>query len=122
VIKVCNDLLHDINHNDIDRAHRVGKNNETIIVKFHSFRKRTSLYKKRKDSSCKIHLDITKSRLELLDKATNLISNNVSNVDFVFADINCNTVARMKDGRYKFFNSIEKFREIFDGRFCFLST
>jgi len=33
-----------------------------------------------------------------------------SNVDFVFADINCNTVARMKSNEYKFFDNIFTFK------------
>ena len=70
VIKVCKNLKVDISKSDIDRAHRVGKNRLTMIVKFFSFSKRTLLYKARKnDDKNKIHLDITKKRLNLLDEA-----------------------------------------------------
>ena len=70
VITVCKHIKVDITKNDIDRAHRVGKDRSTMIVKFFSFLKRTSVYKARKNSDKnKIHLDITKKRLSLLDKA-----------------------------------------------------
>ena len=85
-----------------------------MIVKFFSFVKRTSLYKARKD--CKdinIYLDITKNRLNLLDEAKKLFDN-TSTVAYVFADINCNTVAKMKNGKYLFFDDIEKFKKIID--------
>ena len=42
VIKVCKNINVDITKNDIDRAHRVGKNHSTIIAKFFSFFKKTS--------------------------------------------------------------------------------
>ena len=70
VITVCKHIKVDIIKNDIDRAHRVGKDRPTMIVKFFSFLKRTYVYKARKNSDKnKIHLDITKKRLSLLDKA-----------------------------------------------------
>ena len=117
VINLCKDLKVDINKNDIDRAHRVGKDRTTMIVKFFSFAKRTSLYKSRKNDNNnekKIHLDITKNRLNLLDEAKKLI-NDDSNIDFVFADINCNTVAKMKNGSFVFFNDINQFYKIVNG-------
>ena len=71
-----------ISKNDIDRAHRVGKDRSTIIVKFFSFVIRTALYKARKNAEVKIYLDITKSRLVLLDEAKKLFDED-SAVDFV---------------------------------------
>jgi len=113
VIGLCNDLELDISVSDIDRAHRVGREKQSMIVKFHSFRKRTALYKARKNNALnqniKIRLDITKARLDLLDKAKSLIVDD-GPVDFVFADINCNCVARMKSKAYKFFSDIESFK------------
>ena len=114
VVKVCESLKVNITKADIDRAHRVGEDRSTMIVKFFSFVKRTSLYKARKD--CKdinIYLDITKNRLNLLDEAKKLFDN-TSTVAYVFADINCNTVAKMKNGKYLFFDDIEKFKKIID--------
>ena len=111
VIDVCKDLNLDVKKEDIDRAHRVGRDRKTMIVKFYSFGKRTSVYKERKKAKndVKIHLDLTKPRLNLLDKAKELITDD-SCVDFVFADINCNVVARLKINKYKFFN-LEDFKD-----------
>ena len=102
VVKVCKELSIDITVSDIDRAHRVGKDSKSIIVKFFSFKKRSLLYKNRKriKGSAKIYLDITKQRLDLLDRAKSLLTER-SNVDFVFADINCNTVAKLKNDNIK---------------------
>jgi len=114
VVEVCENLNLDITARDIDRAHRVGKDKKVMIVKFFAFNKRTALYKNRKkEGPIKIHLDLTKHRLDLLDKAKSLITNSC-NVDFVFGDINCNTVAKLKDNRFMFFDSIEKFKTILD--------
>ena len=111
VVQICNDLNVNITADDIDRAHRVGKERKTMIVKFYSFGKRTSLYKARKSAknNIKIHLDLTKKRLKLLDEATDCVDVN-SNVDFVFADINCNLVARLKSNQYKFFDTLDSFK------------
>ena len=111
VVETCKKLDIDIKPEDIDRAHRVGRDRKTMIVKLFSFSKRTKIYKARKKGgeNVKVHLDLTKSRLDLLDQAKALISAD-SDVDFVFADINCNIVARMKSNDYKFFDNIFTFR------------
>ena len=110
VLKVCEKFNVSVKENDIDRAHRVGREKKTMIVKFYSFEKRTSLYKARKqEKNIKIHLDITRKRLSLLDAAKKLLSDNCG-IDFVFADINCNTVAKMTNGDYKFFDNLEKLK------------
>ena len=74
----------------IDRAHRVSKTDDTVIVTFATFRHRTMFYRKRKElkNGVKVHLDLTKARLDLLIKASKYVKN-LSNVDFVYADINC---------------------------------
>ena len=110
VVNVCNELNLPITSNDIDRAHRIGKEKKTMIVKFYSFHKRTSLYRARKKDNfpVKIHLDITKKRLEILDEVRTIIKDR-SNVSYVFADINCNLVAKLKDESFKFFDSVEDF-------------
>lgn len=112
VIDICNDLKLDIKKEDIDRAHRVGRDRKTLIVKFYSFGKRTSLYKNRgkAKNNIKIRLDLTKPRLNLLDQAKELITEN-SCVDYVFADINCNVVAKLKSNEFKFFNNLDFFKK-----------
>lgn len=112
ILKVCKDMNINLEASDIDRAHRVGKERKTMIVKFYSFNKRTSVYKARKSAknNIKVHLDLTKARLRLLDGAKELITPN-SNVDFVFADVNCNVVAKLKNDDYKFFDTIASFKD-----------
>ena len=59
----------------LDRTHRVSKSNHDIIVRFTTFRYRTLFYRKCKTLKGKsVHLDLTKSRLKLLNDAKNLIS------------------------------------------------
>ena len=84
-----------------------------MIVKFHSFRIRTSVYRKRnKQGPVKVHLDLTKTRIQTLDKCRSLL-NEDSNVKFMFADINCNMVAKMKnEDRYVHFDTVDQFKDI----------
>ena len=74
----------------IDRAHRVSKTDGTMIVRFTTFRHRTIFYRKKKElkNGVKVHLDLTKARLDLLIKTSKYVKK-LSNVDFVYADINC---------------------------------
>ena len=48
----------------IDRAHRVSKTNDTVIVRFTTFRHRTMFYRNKKalKGGVTAHLDLTKSR------------------------------------------------------------
>ena len=54
--------------------------------------------------------------MSLLDEAKKHIKED-STVDFVFADVNCNMVAKMKSGSYAFFDDLNSFHRIFDGVF-----
>ena len=74
----------------IDCAHRVSKTADKVIVRFTKFRHRTMFYRKRKElkNGVKVHLDLTKARLDLPIKASKYVKN-LSNVDFVYADLNC---------------------------------
>ena len=62
----------------IDRAHHVSKANDTVIVRFTTFRHRTMFYcnKKALKGGVAVHLDLTKSRLDLLMK-TNKYENRI---------------------------------------------
>jgi len=113
VVEVCKNLDINIDSSDIDRAHRVGKDKRAIIVKFFSFKKRTEVYKARKkeNNNVKIYLNLTKARLNLLDGARSMINVN-SNIEFVFADINCNPVAKLKNGSFVFFNNLDRIKSI----------
>ena len=54
------------------------------------FSHRTIFYRKRKElkNGVKCHLELTKARLDLLIKASKYVKN-LSNIDFVYADIYC---------------------------------
>ena len=100
----------DIPDNCLDRAHRVSRNNDTVIVRFTTFRHRTLLYKKRKEikerKNISIHLDLTKDRLNMLLAANDYVKN-LPNVSFAYADINCRLKVRMSNDKEFFFISME---------------
>ena len=90
----------------IDRTCRVSRNDDTVIVHFTTFRHRTMFYRKRKElkNGVKVHLDLTKARLDLLIKASKYV-NNLSNVGFVYADINCRLKIHFSNNNELFFDS-----------------
>ena len=98
----------------IDRAHRIGpvikndsgKTVQQIIVRLKSFKDRTSEYKNRKKATngARIRLDLTKKRLKTLLAVKDL---NRADIDYAFTDINCNLVAKLKDGKFILFTSVE---------------
>ena len=92
----------------IDRAHRVSKTNDTVIVRFTTFRHRTMFYRNRKalKGGVTVHLNLTKSRLDLLMKANNYIKD-ISNVEFAYYDINYRLKVLFKNRRKEFFDSME---------------
>ena len=59
----------------IDHAHCVSKTNDKVIVRFTTFRHRTMFYCNRKaqKAGVMVHLDLTKSRLDLLMKANKYV-------------------------------------------------
>ena len=60
-----------------------------------------------------MHLDLTKSRLKLLNDAKNLISSR-SEIAFWHADINCRCKVRYSDGKKLFLESISDLEDILD--------
>ena len=81
----------------LDRAHRISKENNYVIVHFTIFRRRTLFYRNRKKLKNQIlHLDLTKSWLSLLNEARKLIGNN-EDIAFCNADINCLCKLRFKN-------------------------
>ena len=74
----------------IDRANRVSKTNDTVIVHFTTFRHRTMFFRNRKvlKGGVTVHLDLTNSRLDLFMKANKYVKD-ISNVEFAYSDINC---------------------------------
>ena len=102
---------------EYDRAHRVGyptdrdgklRKERPMIVKFTTFRARTSVYRNRnKKGDVRFYIDQTKRRFNLRKLAIEHVKDNPI-VDFVFCDINCSLCIRFKDGQYKYFNSEEE--------------
>ena len=75
-------------------------------MRFSSFRDRTKVYRNRKKlDDIKIRLDLTRSRLGTLKQASEW-AKGCGDVSFVFADINCNLAAKMKNGKFLFFSSV----------------
>ena len=116
-IKNC--LNVDVEESEFNRIHRIGpkinKNGKAfqqIIVKSKGFVPRTKVYTARKHKAdIAIYLDLTKCRYLLL-KDTYIRANNYASVDFACADINCSLCLRLKNGDWKFFNSLEELERL----------
>ena len=100
----------------LDRAHRIspikqinGQTYQQVIVRFIRFttwRHRTYMYRERKKaSSVKIRLDLTKVRLNLLQMAREVLKSYPEEI-FVLADVNCTTRINI-DGKISPFTSKE---------------
>ena len=118
----CKEIFEEIDVNvpdeAIDRAHSIGKSYvfedieyRAIIVKFTSWRYRTTVYRNRKKTKYKIFMDLTRKRFQMLNEAREL-SKNSEKVEFVFADVNCRLSAKLYDHSFKFFNNIDEFKKI----------
>ena len=132
VKKLFSSLNVDVPDLAIDRAHRIGEafiNNKKesvhpMIVKFTTWRHRSMVYRARdksKSAKQKIRLDLTKSRYNILKEARKLILTREGKptelgvngpVNFLFVDINCRLVAKMKDQSYLYYETVEQFRKI----------
>ena len=100
-------------------AHRIGKFTEKngkryrpMIVRFTTWRHRTAVYRARKNSlKYKIHLDVTRNRLKLIDRANDMLKEIEEVNGFAFADVNCRTCLKMDD-KYHYFESEEDLLQI----------
>ena len=118
VQKVFDELVTGVATDAVDQAHRVGKikkgsngkPDKQAMVKFISWRDRTKVYRARptsnSDKSYRIQLDLTKRRLGVLSEACQKFDSH-DNVQFIFADVNCNLVAKLKDESFFHFDNIE---------------
>lgn len=121
VKEVFREMEVDIKDEDIDRAHRIGKkykeggaDHQAIIVKFHSWDKRTAVYKGRKKLSNKsIRLDLTQRRAKLLSQSKLHVADNAG-VEAVFVDVNCRLGLKTVAGDLKFFNTKLELSELLD--------
>ena len=75
-----------------------------------TWRHSTMIYLARKNTTkYKIRLDLTKKRLNLLNKANELVEG--SKNSFAFCDVNCRPCF-FDDGDYKYFESLAEFEEL----------
>ena len=108
-----------IDESEYNRIHRIGpkikKNSNSfqqIIVKFKGFVPRTKVYRAKKHNGPNLTWLFVKSRY-LLNKRRYLLKDaygkakGCANVNFACADINCFLCLRLKNGDWKFFNSLE---------------
>ena len=110
-----------ISLNSIDRAHRIGKavtnsngkESQSIIVRFTSFRERTAFYRARKniDNGLSIRLDLTRKRYNLL-KTARKESERIPSVNYIYADINCRIKAKLMDDDEKFIESLADLKNL----------
>ena len=109
---VFKELKVSVPDNVIDRAHRVGptrrvngKPTRQMIVRLTTWRHRTAIYRARKTSDkYKIKLDLTKTRVKLLEEANQILKGKGN--CFAFCDINCRPTM-FHDGSYHFFNCLK---------------
>ena len=114
---VFKELKVDIPDPVLDRAHHIGKPKmvgkmkvQQMIARFTTWRHRTLVYRAQKNfKKYKIHLNLTKPRLDLLIKANNLLDEN--DEMFVFADVNCRLCAKMNES-FKYFETLGEFQDI----------
>ena len=109
----------------IDRAHRIWSEYKSyrnkkkccsIIVRFMSFRHRTIFYRNRKRlKDVRIKLDLTKRRYKILKDAIDLAKEH-SDLNYVYADVNCRLKVVFKDGSSNFFNDIDDVKSIINNR------
>ena len=118
------DLNIEVTPEELERAHRIGpkkavdhgveKQHAQMIIKVFKWETRNRIYRARKDGHSKgisVRLDFTKRRLNILNEARN-ITKNSSNVEFVFADINCRLGVRFVNGPLRFFNSLAELNNL----------
>ena len=123
VKEVLDELDCGVGIGSVDRAHRIGpkrarnsdgKVRHQMIVRFSSFTDRTKVYRSRKKvKRVRIRLDLTRSRLSTLLEAEDW-AESCDGIDFVFADINCNLSAKLKNGKFIFFVSVDDLQRKYD--------
>ena len=65
------------------------------------------VYRKQKDCvKCRITLDLTKTRMDMLKEAIDLARES-DHIIYAFVDINCSLCVKLSNGSLKFFNTID---------------
>ena len=126
------DMGLEFNESETDRAHYIGKPTvdkntkkkcKSTIVKFKSWKSRTTFYKarpksydeKKKNPGVKfsISLDLTKRCYDLLKTVRDLTKNNAISHVF-FCDANCSLALNFNDNTYKYFDSENELKRLPD--------
>ena len=91
----------------IDGADRVSRTDDTVRVRFTTFRHHPMFYRKSNElkNGVKVHLDLTKARINLLIKASKYV-NSLSDVGFVHANVNCRLKIHLSNNSESFFDSL----------------
>ena len=104
----------------LDRAHRIGKNEPSgknvrpVIARFTTFRHKTMFYQARKNLAKNgVHLDLTKERFRLYQKAKDLVKSKES-VKYVYVDANCRLKVKFENNKESFFSSINELLDLTD--------
>ena len=103
-----------------DRAHRIGRDYKchktnkachSVIVRFTSFKHRTSIYRNGNIlKDVRVKLDLKKKRYSILMSARSIVDGK-QDVNYVFADINCRLKVVFKDRTSEFFKDISELNE-----------
>ena len=109
-----------IQETEIDRAYRLGvsftdkkgKKQQSVLVKFNSWKARNVMFKARRHSSFYMKADMTKRRFGVLKYAQSEIANNIEAsklINYIYVDTNCNIVAFTSTGSFLKFNTETEF-------------
>ena len=86
--------------------------NQTIIVKLTKFRHHTLLFRARKlKNAVKLHVDLSQKRFKVLLDVQKYIEN-VEEVQFAYADVNCNLKVTFRNNEESFFTSVQELEDI----------
>ena len=107
----------------LDRAHRVGRiknaqdgtvHNRPMIVRFTSWKDRTTVYRSRvKGGDVRFYIDLTQRRFKLRNWANERVKGD-GRVNYIFADVNNNICIRLVNGSFQIFNSEYELEKILD--------
>ena len=88
---------------------------QAIIVKFTTYSHRTLLCRARRQlkNGVKLHIDLSKKRFKLLLDAQKYVEN-IGEVQFVYADVNCNLKVKFCSNDESFFTSMQEHEDILD--------
>ena len=88
---------------------------QAIIVKFTTYSHRTLLCRARRQlkNGVKLHIDLSKKRFKLFLDAQKYVEN-IGEVQFVYADVNCNLKVKFCSNDESFFTSMQEHEDILD--------